>query len=677
YRNLRIVLRNEQKLHHLEEALPGVPPATATAIVRNAYTCRVVEQQEVACLMLHLCAEDEILLGLDGASWLSHASSPWGEHDSYFTLKGLRPKKGIPKKNPTVLAIRQGQIHKPKSQARGKGKQRGKGKSMLAYDSKHKIPPPAKNEHPAKYTECHHCHKTGYWKRNCPLYLAELKKNKASASGTSGIFMIELFSFPKSNTWIYDTGCGTHICNKIQGLRGYRKLNKGALDLYVGNGNTAPVKAIGSFDLILPSGMILVFDEEIKENGFTQNPYESCVHKRASGSIIVFLILYVNDILLMGNNIPILQDVKSWLGKCFAIKDLAEAAYILGIKIYRDRSRRLIGLSQNAYIDKILQQFKMDTSKRGTIPIQPNVDLRKSQGPSTPAKVKRMKGIPYASAVGFIMYNVRCTRPDVAFSQNLTSRYQHNSGESHWTAVKNILKYLRNTKDMFLVYGSYSTTKLGVTCYTDASAIDWKSSKQSTTAMSSMEAEYIAAAEAAMEAIWIRKFIFGLGIVPSIDKPMDMYCDNTCAITIADEPGVQKGAKHFRRKYHFIREVIQEACGSPNHNTTDHYDIEWFKRGKALQAKKAEALKSTRCDIRKPIWYLDNGCSRNMTGVKSYMHKYMEQPGPKNLFGDDSTCTTKVMAHIKLNGDVYVLDMTSSAQESCFFAKASENLNWL
>ncbi|GJY41587.1 hypothetical protein Tco_0428857 [Tanacetum coccineum] len=168
----------------------------------------------------------------------------------------------------------------------------------------------------------------------------------------------------------------------------------------------------------------------------------------------------------------------------------------------------------------------MDTSKHGTIPIQPNVDLRKSQGPSTPAKVKRMKGIPYASAVGFIMYNVRCTRPDVAFSQNLTSRYQQNPGKSHWTAVKNILKYLRNTKDMFLVYGGDSTTELDVTCYTDAT-------------------EYIAAAEAAMEAIWIRKFIFRLGFVPIIDKHMDMYCDNTSAITIADEPSVQKGAKHF------------------------------------------------------------------------------------------------------------------------------------
>ncbi|GJR61584.1 retrotransposon protein, putative, ty1-copia subclass [Tanacetum coccineum] len=81
------------------------------------------------------------------------------------------------------------------------------------------------------------------------------------------------------------------------------------------------------------------FDEEIKKYGFTQNPDEPCVYKRASGSIIVFLILYVDDILLMGNNIPMLQDVKSWLGKCFSMKDLGETAYILRIKIYRDRSR--------------------------------------------------------------------------------------------------------------------------------------------------------------------------------------------------------------------------------------------------------------------------------------------------------------------------------------------------
>ncbi|GKF32016.1 hypothetical protein Tco_0101814 [Tanacetum coccineum] len=76
-------------------------------------------------------------------------------------------EKGIPKKTPVVLAIRQGQIQKPKSQARGKGKQRGKGKIKLSYYPKHKIPSPAKKEHPAKDTEYHHYHKTRQWKRNC------------------------------------------------------------------------------------------------------------------------------------------------------------------------------------------------------------------------------------------------------------------------------------------------------------------------------------------------------------------------------------------------------------------------------------------------------------------------------------------------------------------------------
>ncbi|GKA24257.1 retrotransposon protein, putative, ty1-copia subclass [Tanacetum coccineum] len=217
-----------------------------------------------------------------------------------------------------------------------------------------------------------------------------------------------------------------------------------------------------------------------------------------------------------------LQSVKNYLGKCFSMKDLGEAAFILGIKIYRDRSKRLIGLSQNAYMDKILKRYKMDNSKRGTIPMQERLDLNKSQGAQTPKEVNRMKNIPYASVVGSIMYAVRCTRPDVAFAQNLTSRFQQNPSELHWTAMKNILKYLRNIKDMFLVYGGNLSTELRVECYCDAGfetdrddtksqtgyvfvlnggAVDWKSSKQSTIAMSATESEYIAASEAAMEVV--------------------------------------------------------------------------------------------------------------------------------------------------------------------------------
>ncbi|GKA35358.1 retrotransposon protein, putative, ty1-copia subclass, partial [Tanacetum coccineum] len=171
----------------------------------------------------------------------------------------------------------------------------------------------------------------------------------------------------------------------------------------------------------------------------------------ASGSYVTFLILYVDDILIMGNNIPMLQDVKSHLGRCFAMKDLREAAYILRIKIYQDRSKRLIGLCQSAYIEKILKRYFMENSKRGTILIQEKLKLSKSQGALTPAKIQRMQNVSYASAVGSIMYAMRCTRPDVAFAQNITTRFQQNPGKLHWTTIKNILKYLRNTKDTFLV----------------------------------------------------------------------------------------------------------------------------------------------------------------------------------------------------------------------------------
>nr|GEX47904.1 retrotransposon protein, putative, Ty1-copia subclass [Tanacetum cinerariifolium] len=109
------------------------------------------------------------------------------------------------------------------------------------------------------------------------------------------------------------------------------------------------------------------FDEEIKRFGFIQNRDEPCVYRKASGSDVVFLILYVDDILIMGNNIPRLKEVKDYLGECFSVKDLGEGAYILGITIYRDRSLRLIGLNQSAYIDKILKKFNMQNSKKGLL----------------------------------------------------------------------------------------------------------------------------------------------------------------------------------------------------------------------------------------------------------------------------------------------------------------------
>ncbi|GKE20023.1 retrotransposon protein, putative, ty1-copia subclass, partial [Tanacetum coccineum] len=143
-----------------------------------------------------------------------------------------------------------------------------------------------------------------------------------------------------------------------------------------------------------------------------------------------------------------LQDVKSYLGRSFTMKDLGDVAYILGIKIYHDRSKRLIGLCQSAYIEKILKRYYMENSKRGTIPMQEKLKLSKSQGASTLAEKQRMQNVPYTSAIGSIMYVVRCTRPDVAFAQNITSQFQQNPGEEHWTCRNTIKDVHTNAREM-------------------------------------------------------------------------------------------------------------------------------------------------------------------------------------------------------------------------------------
>ncbi|KAJ9564196.1 hypothetical protein OSB04_000162 [Centaurea solstitialis] len=320
----------------------------------------------------------------------------------------------------------------------------------------------------------------------------------------------------------------------------------------------------------------LHFDERIKEFGFAKSEFEPCVYTKFSGSIVTFLVLYVDDILLIGNDVPTLQSVKEWLSKCFQMKDLGEAAYILGIKIYRNRSKRLIGLSQSTYIDKVLKRFRMDESKKGFIPMQHGIVLSKTQCPVSSEDQDKMKSVPYASAIGPIMYAMLCTRPDVAYSVSVTSRYQQNPGEPHWVAVKNILKYLRRTKEMFLVFGG-SEDEISVTGYSDASfqtdrddfrsqsgyvftlnggAISWKSSKQDTIADSTTEAEYIAASDAAKEAVWLRNFLSDLRVVASISRPIDIFCDNSGAVAQAKEPREHHKSRHVLRKYHLIREII-------------------------------------------------------------------------------------------------------------------------
>ena len=110
------------------------------------------------------------------------------------------------------------------------------------------------------------------------------------------------------------------------------------------------------------------------------------------------------------------------------MKDLGEASYILGIQIYRDRSKRMLDLSQSMYIEQIVKKFGMENSKRGLIPMRHGIILSRSMAPKTLEDRSCMNKIPYASAIGSIMYAMLCIRPDIAHALSVTSKYQADLG---------------------------------------------------------------------------------------------------------------------------------------------------------------------------------------------------------------------------------------------------------
>jgi hypothetical protein len=124
---------------------------------------------------------------------------------------------------------------------------------------------------------------------------------------------------------------------------------------------------------------------------------------------------------------------------------------------------RLIGLSQDAYMDEILNCFNMQDSKKDFLVMSHDITLNKNQCPSTPDEQERMIVIPYALAIGSIIYTMLCTCPDISYALSSTSRYQSNYGKFHWTIVKNILKYLRRSKEAFLVFGGEELIVIGYT----------------------------------------------------------------------------------------------------------------------------------------------------------------------------------------------------------------------
>ena len=168
----------------------------------------------------------------------------------------------------------------------------------------------------------------------------------------------------------------------------------------------------------------LKFDAVVSDFGFKENQVDECVYMKSEGKDFIFLILYVDDILLASTSVTLLNHTKSFLSNNFDMKDLGEASYVLGIEIKRDRAAKLLGLSQNGYINKVLKRFDMQNCGNGEVPVSKGDKLTKDQCPETDFEKEQMKSKPYAQLIGSLMYAQVCTQPDLAFAVGVLSRFQ-------------------------------------------------------------------------------------------------------------------------------------------------------------------------------------------------------------------------------------------------------------
>ncbi len=307
------------------------------------------------------------------------------------------------------------------------------------------------------------------------------------------------------------------------------------------------------------------FEEVIREMGFARFTEDHCVFTRAVGTeAFTALLLYVNDMLIIGKDKKVIAELKAQLGRTFAMKDLGAARKILGIEIERDRVNKRLYLSQEKYIEGVLRRDRMEGARLVTTPLDAHFKLSKGDCPSTEEDHADMMNVPYASAVGSLMYAMTSTRPDIAYAVSTVSRYMANPGRQHWAAVKWIMRYLLGMKTAWICFAK-SDELLGYTDFDLAGdpdsrkstsgfiitfaggAIAWQSRLQKCVALSTTEAEFIAVSEGCKELLWLKRFLLELRVDR---KEYPLFCDNQSAITIAKDSTLHARSKHIDIRYH-------------------------------------------------------------------------------------------------------------------------------
>lgn len=303
----------------------------------------------------------------------------------------------------------------------------------------------------------------------------------------------------------------------------------------------------------------------LKSNNFEITNFDPCVFRHTTKQFLIAV--YVDDLSLYGPSGPLMESTISLLKNEFEVTDLGHIHWLLGIQI--EFTSRGIELSQSAYIDKVLSRFKMSDCHPTVLPIDPNTRL--SMGQPVGSEQTRV----YQSMMGSLNYAVTGTRPDLAYTVTYMSQFSSSPSEEHISTAKRILRYLKGTKDLRLIFPwqeaiileGYSDADFGNCLDTRRSisgnifrlgnaTISWRSKKQKNTATSTCEAEYLALSLATKQFLWLNNALKELNVLPAISA---IHCDNKAAIDIATNHRSSDRSKHIDVHFHFVREHVENG----------------------------------------------------------------------------------------------------------------------
>lgn len=280
--------------------------------------------------------------------------------------------------------------------------------------------------------------------------------------------------------------------------------------------------------------------------------------------------LHVDDSMIFADSTDLLAAFKTFICGKYELKWTTKPVLYLGIKLSFHENGS-ISISQPQYVESVLERFAMTNCNIAKSPLPGNLFL----SPATDEEVKNAKDLPYQSLVGSLQWLASTTRPDIAYAVSQVARFQAAWSVTHWVLAKHILRYVKGTSSLGITYstGSFNpvafsnsdfsqcvVSRRSVTGYVILAAngpVCWQSRRQAVIALSTTEAEYMAGCDCAKQLAWLRAFLFD--IHHPCDGPSDFRMDNTSAISIAEGESVKTRSKHIDRRFHFIREQLQQG----------------------------------------------------------------------------------------------------------------------